>query len=531
MRNAVIRGLFVMVSGILCAEHAEHTALWTGSWEYGKNLVNRGDLRFSLPFTFALRAEAVDRRPEDITRTGFHAAGFGESGKEGLTSFSGGLYHNATGSRFLWGILDEWGLPARIRNPWIRSLPFAENRKPSMADLETDPSSTKDAEAYLYLGSPSLEFFRDSVFRTAVRGFASVQVDTAMETGFGGGLDFRFGKKNVLSLEGFYTGGTLSQRKSGTWFSESPPLPERDFRLYAAGFFLDTPFLAAGSDWAFSDTWAYGRDVYGNLGIWIGNFLPFAGGTWRLSFAADGAGNRYTGRDGSNPGAAFRSGGKFEWKGKRNSLFRASTSLRAPALGEKFNRSSSAVYVRFPPPPAARSRLPGAAGNFPARIARFSLEAARDGRDAAKILDSMDGSLSLSLNVGRGNAVPPLGITLSGSVAGTAAEGWISPYPAAAGHRFDSARAGWEFLWSPSGKPLRIPGTFQFRTRAGYTARDKKDPFWDFSFSTALRFRYGRLSVKIAAGEISERKPFPDPGTWDYTLSWNLRDAFRRDTQ
>lgn len=524
----VIRGLFFMVSGVLCAEH---TALWTGSWEHGKNLVNRGDLRFSLPFTFALRAQAVDRRPEDIARTGFHQAGFGGNGEKDLTSFSGGLYHNATGSRLLWGILDEWGLSARIRNPWIRSLPFAENRKPSMAELKTEPSSTKDAEAYLYLGSPAVEFFRDSAFRTDVRGFTSVQIDTEMEAAFGGGLDFRFGRRNVLSIEGFYTGGTLPQRKSGAWFSESPPLPERDFRLYAGSFFLDTPFLAVSSDWAFSDTWAYGRDIYGNLGIQFGNFFPFAGGTWWLSFAADGAGNRYTGRDGSNPGAAFRGGGKFEWKGKRSSLFRISTSLRAPAMGEKFNRSSSAVYVRFPPP--VRNRTGGAPGgwNFPLRITRFSLDAARDGRDAAKILDSMNGSLSLSLYAGHGSAVPPLGITLSGSAAGMAEGELQSPYPVSAGHRFDSARAGWELLWSPSGKPLRIPGTFQFRTRAGYTARDKKDPFWDLSFSTALRFRYGRLSVKIAAPEISERKPFLDPGVWDYTLSWNLHGAFGRDTK
>jgi hypothetical protein len=393
-----------------------------------------------------------------------------------------------------------------------------------MADLAAEPSSTKDAQSYLYMGSPAVDFPGGGAFRASVRGFAWARIDTEMEPGFGGGLDFRFGEKNSLSLEGFYAGGTLSQRKSSAWFSESPPLPERDFRLYAAGLLFTTPVLSVSSDWAFSGTWAYGRDVYGNLGIGIGNFLPFAGGSWRFSLAADGAGSRYTGRDGSSPGAGFRGGGQFEWKGKRSSLVRIRTSLRAPAFGERFNRSTSSLYVRFPSPPARSLPQggPSVRGNFPLRITRFSLEAQRDGRDPAKILDSMDGSLSLSLNTGR---VPPAGVTLSGSVTGTAGAG-RSPYPVPAGQLFDSARAGWEVSWSPSGKPLRIPGTFQLKARAGYTARDKKEPFWDASFSAALRLRRGRFSVRVAASELSGRKPFLNPGVWDCTVSWNLRHSF-----
>ncbi|MDR2370224.1 MAG: hypothetical protein LBD71_01990, partial [Treponema sp.] len=167
MKNAIVWGLLMLSPGFLCAQGVD--ALWTGSWEHGGNLVNRGDVRLFLPCMFSLRAQAIDSRPDDPGRTGFQPAGFGESGKNGLTSFSGGLYHKPTGSRLLLGILDEWGLPARIRNPWIRSLPFAENHSRSMADLKTEISSTKDAEAYLYLGSPQLEFFRDSLFQTSMR--------------------------------------------------------------------------------------------------------------------------------------------------------------------------------------------------------------------------------------------------------------------------------------------------------------------------------------------------------------------------
>ncbi|MDR0601521.1 MAG: hypothetical protein LBG42_04000, partial [Treponema sp.] len=104
-----------MIPGVLWAEH---TALWAGSWEHGKNLANRGELRFSLPMAFALRTVFMDRRPQDIARTGFHAAGFGGGGENGLSAFSGGLYHNATGTRLLWGSLDELGLSARVGKPW-----------------------------------------------------------------------------------------------------------------------------------------------------------------------------------------------------------------------------------------------------------------------------------------------------------------------------------------------------------------------------------------------------------------------------
>jgi hypothetical protein len=129
-------------------------------------------------------------------------------------------------------------------------------------------------------------------------------------------------------------------------------------------------------------------------------------------------------------------------------------------------------------------------------------------------------SLYLPQSAGK-TAVPPLGAALSGTVTGVAPE-MLSPFPVPSAGRFDSAHASTELSWSPSGRPLCIPGTFQLKTHAGYTIRIKKEPFWDASFSAVLRFKYGRISVKAAASELSERKPFLNPGVWDYTISWRL---------
>jgi hypothetical protein len=482
--------------------------LWAGSWDEGKILHNRGELRLGFPPAgLVLRGQALDKRVFDFSLS----PPWDDSSKT-VTNFAGGLYHSATGSRLLYGILDEWGLSARIRSPWIRSAPFAENRKPQMADIKTVPSSSKEPEAYLYLSSPQLFPLKG----VKLRGFASAQTKTsAFQPDFSGGLEALFGKKHLVSLESFFTSSTLAAKKSSAWFSSPAPLPEREFRLFGAGLLYDCDWLSISSDWAYSETFAWGRDIYGSLGLRL-SFRP-----WAVSVAADGAGARYTGRDGSSPGAGFRTAGKFEWKGVRSSLFRFGSTVQSGGLGESFNRSSTNVYYRFAAPQAK-----SAAAAFPLRMSRVSFTADRNATNSAKIIDGFDGSVGLSLSLpainlpgfsaqagagksrGKASKGSPLGINFSGSVKSRfAAEEILSPFPLPEQpYQFESAKAAAELYWPP--------GIFQFRTKWGYSLTAKKEGVWDASFSTAVRFKYGRFSVKAESANLKD--------DWTCTLSWRL---------
>jgi hypothetical protein len=500
--------------------------LWTGSWEESKNLNNRGDFRFSfLQPGLTFRAQAIDKRTLNF---GLDSP-WGDPSKA-ISSFSFGLYHKTTGSRLLYGVLDEWGLLARIRSPWVRSAPYIENHKPIMADLRTTVSSSKKDEAYLYLSSPNLSLFSETAFPVKLRGFASGQFAPEDISGgnlapaFSGGLDLFLGKKTELLLEGFYTQAELPSRKGSTWFSNPPPLPERDFRLGAAALMLTMPYFTFSSDWAWSETFAWGGGVYGNAAIRLSPPLPWnkmgKPGTWSLSLAADGMSDRYVGRDGSSPGGGLRTAGKIEWKGPKSSLFRINTTLRASSLEGPFERSLSGIYYRFPTGKIAST--------FPLRITRISLNADRNASDMNKIHDGVDAALGLSLNLPAislphilltssarkvKNIKPkiyPLGINLSTSfdTLGFLGEGSaLSPYPFfPANMEFASAKTSCELLWSP--------GIFQFRTKWGYTVFEKKDNQWDSSISAAVRFKYGRFSTKIAWPVFPEK--------WNCTLSWRL---------
>jgi hypothetical protein len=289
---------------------------------------------------------------------------------------------------------------------------------------------------------------------------------------------------------------------------------------------FNTPYFSLSSDWAWSETFAWGSGLYGNGGIRISPPLPWSAagkpGPWSLSLAADGMGERYVGRDGASPGGGLRTAGKIEWKGTHGSLFRVNTTLRGPRMDEPFERSSSGIYYRFPAP-ASRAQ---SGGGFPLKISRISLNADRNASDLRKIHDSFDGTLGLSLNLPPMLLPPaflpvsaakaknpkakmyPLNIHLSAAVKELGfAAATPPPYPfSPVNQEFDSFKASGELLWSP--------GIFQFRTRWAYTAYPQKDDQWEGSISTAVRFRHGRFSAKVAWPVFPEK--------WNYTLSWRV---------
>jgi hypothetical protein len=467
--------------------------LWAGSWrqqwrpdedgglEAGTgNLSNREDIKVSA-LGLTARFQALDKRP----------ALFWEHLDEGVTAFSGGIYHNPTGSRLLYGVLDEWGLSARLRNPWGKSLPFVESRRPLTADIKTEISSTRppseDSEAYLYLGSPQMGKFR---------AFASVQTDMRQTPAFGGGMDLQFARKTSLRAEGFYLQQRLAPAVPSTWFSFPPALPERDFRLGGAGIFFTTPFFGAAVDGACSETFAWGRDLYGNLAFRLGD-KP-----WQVSAGADAAGSRFVDRDGSAVGAGFRAAARVDRKGKGSSLFRASLTLRGPEIGAAFNRGSAAVSYRFPK--SLKFPLPFGTAFRPGRV---SLSAARDGRNQEQIADSLDTGVSFYLGPVR-----------------TAFNAALTCVTDRVSRDFDTLKI--------SGELSYYTGPFQFRAGAGYAGTRSKSPVWDLSWYVSIRGKReqqilpnrrlvpnrlilpGRFSVKVSSPDFPEK--------WACDLSWRL---------
>jgi hypothetical protein len=556
--------------------------LWAGSWEENGRLTNRGDLKFHflLP-DLILRGEILDRRDgewpwEDGTWERLNQ-------KDGNLSFLGGLYHQATGSRVLYGALEEWGLGARLRNPWGRALPFAESRKASMADLRTTPSAKED-EIYLYLGSPylSLPFLKSdgNPRGLELRGFAAGRLDPLKlaegayplgeGTSLSAGLESRLGGLFSLSLEGFHTAGKIPAAESTAWFLESPLLPEREFKLYGLGLLLGAPYFGLSGDAAWSRTRIDGGDLYANLGIRLGNKGGRGGSFWQLSLAADGAGPGYTGSDGSKPGAAFRIGGKFEGRGKKAGFFRINTSLSGPGfmqdgggdLSLSFDRSSSSLYYRPP------------AGTLPLRISRISLNAGRDARESSQIRDSAGLDFSLTGNPrlivrSIGRALARLGLktepsfpegtltlNLSGALSGfpkTGAEGnpgWGGkplPWPVPRSpYLFESLKAGAELSWSrPLNLPLGLvnrlmngppaegsparPWRGNLQIKAGFDYRVKENGEGGLtesralSLAAALRGRLGSFTVKLNCPDLPS-DPFDSEvslrDAWELSLSW-----------
>ncbi|MDR0524996.1 MAG: hypothetical protein LBG90_03895 [Spirochaetaceae bacterium] len=440
--------------------------LWSGFWESEKFLVNRSDLRIHLPFqTLSFRLQVIDKGPP-----------LWEALPEGRTAFSGGIYHKQTGSRILYGRIDEQGLASRLRSPWSKALPFPEQHKTSLGDLQTSLSSSKEPAVYLYLRSPRLGLFR-------CFGSALLEDLEEIKPGIAAGAEFDITRKTNLRIEGFSTWKTLPARTPSAWFSETPPLPARDFKLYGLSAVYTSPFFGAAGDLAYSDTFAYGRDLYFNAGVRIGN-RP-----WRLSMAGDAAGGRYVGRDGGAPGAGFRLGAKVEHYGRKAGLFRISAAWRGDGLGEPFERSYYSGSYRFPTDFTA----------FPVKPGELSITAARNASKHEKIEDTFSGGFGAVW--GQFHA----GFSASGTVLSSAEQ--PIPFPIPTDPMFSSLTLAGEGSYR-----LNI---FWFKMSLGYRIKKDKDPLWNGAFQTSIQGKPGSITLKAASPDF--------PSIWTFSLSWRLQ--------
>ena len=506
--------------------------LVAGSWESRHNLTDRFDLTLSAPGpALGLRFQLLDRRPASSAAVLTGSFG-GDTADKALTQPGLGLYHWASGYRLLYGTLDTQGLSTRIRGVWIRGAPYAEARLPSQADLKTAPSSTAVPQAYASLGSPDL-----TLGPGTLRGFVSLGIefpenagvnsgssgsgssgsggggDASRPLGINAGADYSINKAE-FRLEGLFVRRTLPPRTASTWFSEKPPLPERDTRLFAGSAEFSVPAFGIAADLAASETFAFGEDFYGNLG------LRFGDRPWRLSLALDGAGSRYVDSSGGVPGAGLRAAARLERRSKRQGLFRLGALVRGPGPGAGlgpalkagdlssitagFNRSSLELYGRLPAPSPAVSLA----------LTRFSLSWDRDGRDTEKILHTFGAMTAFKLG--------PLAAESTGK---------LSLFPGGRSHRI-SQSLSWTIRprrpagtskaasTAPPAKPLVSPAGKQpfslvMSARAGHTGTAGKAGVWDTALSAAVQGRQSRLVLKAASTDF--------PRKWEYTITWRMR--------
>ncbi|GHU26581.1 hypothetical protein FACS1894164_17880 [Spirochaetia bacterium] len=465
MRNISIILLIIVVESIYAEIPVFWDVLWNASGEYEKKLSDRIHAKIGWQ-DFSARFQLLDRRP--ITFDG-----------AGETGFSTGMYHNQTGSRLLFGAIDEFGLAARLRSPLNRSITFFESHAISRGDLKTGATAAGTAPSlYLYAGTP--------LFATpagGLRAFASAHFDPEWNGSFGAGASLAIDTKKEIRIEALYTGKDLPARPASAWFSNPPPLPKRNFDLFALSAAWTSPLLKIAADFASSNTAAYGIDLYTNIGIRYGN-RP-----WQFSLAADGMGSRYVGRDGVATGAGFRIGAKAEYFGGRSTRFRVNTLFRARAAGEPFNRSSTTIYYHFP------TNI-----SFPVKPTRVSLSAGRNASDLKKIEDKFDFSA--------GFVWQALSVSLSSSLVNTASHDSTPvfiPIPDISTD-FKSLKAGMDFSYR-----LKI---FQFRAGFDYTGYDSKDPVWGISTGISATGTWWRVNLKIASSDLPEKWT----GTFSFTL-------------
>jgi hypothetical protein len=444
-----------------------------------------------LPLDLLWRGQILGRYPVNLD----FDSPWGDPDKA-ITHYTMGLYHKSTLSRFLLGPLDETGLPARIKNLWGRSPPYAENHNNTIADLRTTVSISREDEVYLYLASPFMDFSSNFLFKA----FISAQTEIENLTpALSGGLDFRFPNNKRIMAEMFYTERMIAPVELTPWFSNPPPLPERDFRLFAAGLLYKDANISLSSDFAQSETFAWGSDFYANLGVSLSPPLKIGSRAHPLliSFAADGSGPRFVNRDGAHYAEGFRTAAKIEWRDRYNSLLKLDTVLRAETMGQVFNRSSTGIYYRFP---AKRdvSLL---------NISTISLSANRNAVNHLKINDSYSGNLGINLNLKQFALKNPLRIYLAGAINGTSTSDINpNPYPIPSEWNWESAKFSWEFVWTH--------GILQLRSKTGCAIFAEKDEKWDFSASVSGRFRQGRLTIKAATSDF--------PKKWNFSASWRL---------
>jgi hypothetical protein len=271
----------------------------------------------------------------------------------------------------------------------------------------------------------------------------------------------------------------LRSRSGDAWCSsDKPPLPQREATLLAGSAVFTSPHIAAASDIAWSSTFAYGRDMYGNLALSL-KFHPLF-----LYLGADLLGDRYVDRDGKIADGLFRLSSRVEYRFPRQALLRFNFLLRSPALGDAPDRLELDGRYQFP----SLSRNAPSWG-----FSRLSLGYQRSASEPEGIggpsIDSFSGGMAFITG--------PLRPALSWKVQSLSGAGDST---------FEALDLSAQVSW-----PLR---QWQIRAGLGYAQERDKTGIWEGTLSAAYRWSWGRVSAKLGFSS-KEGSPF----TYEMTVT------------
>jgi hypothetical protein len=444
--------------------------LWTSSWEHEKDLINRFDLKLGIPGPGLLfRGQLINER----------SAPFVETDDVPLTALAAAMYHTKTGSRFLYGKIDETGLSARLKNIWLHGVPLQTNHSPSSSDLTTAPSSTKNEGYFFYLGSPRLG---------PLRLFSSIYFEDDVKPLYIAGIDYYFDPKIWMKIEALYTEQIVPARQPSAWFAEEAWLPERKSRLYGGSINFNHLFWGISGDAAFSETFAFGTGWYGNLAFRLGN-KP-----WRFQAGFDIVDGAFTDRDGKISDNGMRAGIQFEAWGKAGAFFKMTANVQGLNFDKSLAKSRFAASYYFPVPT-----------NSVVRISRIYFNL--DGNSLEQVTPGSAAKTGFGLYIG------PILATSEASFHGD------DTHNKNALPRFEDFKE-WDTLSISEELQYRI-NIWTLRTKFTYSIEEKKDEKIDsyaLQFYGAANWKWGRISGTFRFDE------FPDE--WTFTIRCQLRNKF-----
>ncbi|MDR0910148.1 MAG: hypothetical protein LBM77_10330 [Spirochaetaceae bacterium] len=314
--------------------------LMQGSWAWDKKMENRldGSLEMS---GIKGRLLLNDARPSAFWEKTTWESGAGQSGL-GL-----GLYHRGSGSRLLYGALNNAGLPARLANPFSGNVHWASSYKATESELKKE-ASRKETEIYGLFSSPWWTLPQD----IKIMGFAQIQTEFEQRISYDAGSELIFsdakGRRQHLGIEFFNQFSTLEALKATGWFSKTYPLPQRRSNIYGGHAFYLFPGLEIQADGAISETEFWGRGCFGSTAVEFNSKLaPFIPWNWKLHLAIEGINDHFTDAKGKSGKGGIRGGLKYEHLLKKSETYRADIQFHWKANEDSLKIKTNAVY-RFP---------------------------------------------------------------------------------------------------------------------------------------------------------------------------------------